>query len=181
MYYDSDDYAWMIADLITKKEYAKAKPGRYYVFAVSVLSSALLWFGAMLIGIVWASVLYYLIMLPACFLVYKAGIRLHGFLDGDLRSTSEYIHYRKSGRNFFLVMLLSVVGIICLVNKADLVYWISMVVSSLIMICIDLDVYLKTSIEFGPGNGRYTLRLKITIRGKYTDAELAQLYDTMNK
>lgn len=181
MDYDSDDYAWKIADLITKKEYAKAKPGRYYVVAVSVISSALLWLGAMHFGIIWACVLYYLIMLPACFLVYKAGIRLYGFLDGDLRSTSEYMHYRKSGRNFFLAMLLSVVGIICLVNKADLVYWISMAVSSLIMIFVALDVYLKTSIEFGPGNGRYTLRLKITIRGKYSDAELAQLYNTLNK
>ena len=181
MYYDADDYAWKIADLITKKEYAKAKPGRYYVSAVAALSSALLWFGAMLIGIIWACVLYYLIMLPACFLVYKAGIRLYGFLDGDLRSTSEYMHYRKSGRNFFLAMLLSVVGIIFLVNKVDLGYWVSMAASSLILISIAVNVYLKTSIEFGPGNGRYTLRLKITIRGKYTDAELAQLYDTMNK
>ena len=80
-----------------------------------------------------------------------------------------------------MAMLLSVVGIISLVNKGVLVYWISMAASSLIMVYIAFDIYLKTSIEFGPGNGRYTFRLKITIRGKYTDAELAQLYTTLNK
>lgn len=181
MYYDADNYAEMVAELMAKKEYDKTKPGQYYVLVLSALSSVLLWFGAKLIGLAWAAVLYYLAMLFACVLVFIAGSKLYGFLEGDLRSTDEYMHYKKSGVNFFLTMLPSIAGIICLAKGNNLVYWIIMVISSLIMIVIASDLYVKTSAEFGPDNGRYTFRLKIAIRGKYTDEELVQLYNTLSE
>lgn len=40
---------------------------------------------------------------------------------------------------------------------------------------------MTSTIEFGSGNGRhYTLGLKITLRQRYSDAKLAQLYDALD-
>lgn len=167
-----------LANLIVKERYEKDKPWIKFLWLCTLLRPFLLWLILFYLptwGAILGVIIYYLLWAYCGRLINSFAYKLYEFMDGDLRSTSDYYHFKENWKWLAFCLAWDIIAVVLGCMHFILAFGI-VLAGEVVLLCMNLaEILGKYRSEFAPGNGRYTLKLSIVLNENYTEEQILNI------